>query len=112
MQKRNIAVNIILSIVTCGIYGLVWFVQMTDDAANASNDHTMTGGVALLLSIVTCGLYRIYWAYKIGKLLLTANEEKGIIASDNSVLYLILEILGLNIVNCCLIQSELNRLAD
>lgn len=112
MEKRNIAVNIILTIVTCGIYGLVWFVQMTDDAANASDDHSMSGGVALLLTIVTCGIYRIYWAYKMGKLLSQAADNKGITITDNSVLYLILEILGLNIVNCCLIQSDLNRLAD
>lgn len=112
MEKRNIAVNIILTIVTCGIYGLVWFVQMTDDAANASDDHSMSGGVALLLSIVTCSIYRIYWAYKMGKLLAQAGEDKGVNIADNSILYLILEIFGLDIVNCCLIQSDLNRLAD
>ena len=112
MEKRNIAVNIILTIVTCGIYGLVWFVQMTDDAANASDDHSMSGGVALLLSIVTCSIYRIYWAYKMGKLLAQAGEDKGVNIADNSILYLILEIIGIDIVNCCLIQSDLNRLAD
>ena len=86
MEKRNIAVNILLTIVTCGIYGLVWFVQMTDDAANASDDHSMSGGVALLLSIVTCSIYRIYWAYKMGKLLAQAGEDKGVNIADNSIL--------------------------
>ena len=112
MEKRNIAVNIILTIVTCGIYGLVWFVQMTDDAANASDDHSMSGGVALLLSIITCGIYRLYWAYKMGKLLAQAGDNHNVTISDNSVLYLVLEIFGLGIVNVCLIQSDLNRLAD
>lgn len=32
-------------------------------------------------------------------------------ASDNSVLYLILAVLGLGIVNYCLIQSDLNDFA-
>lgn len=106
MEKRNIAVCIILSFVTCGIYGLVWFVQMTDDASNASGDHSMSGGMALLLTIITCGLYQIYWAYKMGKLIETAG------GTDNSTLYLILQILGLGVVNYCLMQSELNQLAD
>jgi hypothetical protein len=112
MEKRNIAVCIILSLVTCGIYGLVWFVQMTDDVANASDDHSISGGMALLLTIITCGLYQIYWAYKMGKLVAQAQENYGQSGNDNSTLYLILQIFGLGIVNYCLIQSDLNQLAD
>lgn len=107
VQNRNIAVCIILTIITCGIYGIVWFIQMTDDAATASGDNSMSGGMTFLLCILTCGIYRIYWAYKMGKLL---NQAKG--GNDNSTLYLLLEIFGLSIINYCLIQSELNSLAD
>ena len=31
VTQRNIALCIILSIVTCGIYGLIWLVFLTDD---------------------------------------------------------------------------------
>ena len=31
IQQKNIALCIILSIVTCGIYGLIWFVKLTDE---------------------------------------------------------------------------------
>ena len=31
IQKRNIAVYFILSIVTCGIFGLYWFCTLNDD---------------------------------------------------------------------------------
>jgi len=106
MEKRNIAVCIILSFITCGIYGIVWYIQMTDDAARVGDDNSMSGGMALLLTILTCGLYQYYWAYKMGKVLESANGK------DNSTLYLILQILGLSIVNYCLIQSELNELVD
>lgn len=112
MTKKNIATQIILSIITCGIYGIVWFITLTDDAANASDDHSMSGGVALLLTIVTCGLYGIYWAYKMGKIMMAAKEKAGLAANDNSVLYLILQIFGLGIVNYCLIQSDLNEIVD
>ena len=68
ITKRNLATCIILSIVTCGIYSLYWFIVITDDAKNASNDVSgASGGTALLLSIVTCGIYGIYWAYKQGE---------------------------------------------
>ena len=32
IQQRNIAVCIILSIVTCGIYGIYWLICLNDDA--------------------------------------------------------------------------------
>lgn len=38
MRERNIAVAIILTIVTCGIYGIYWFIVLTDDARLASGD--------------------------------------------------------------------------
>lgn len=112
MTKKNIATQVILSIITCGIYGIVWFITLTDDAANASEDSSMSGGMAFLLTIITCGIYGIYWAYKMGKMMSAAREKAGLSSSDNSVLYLILQIVGLGIVNYCLIQSDLNDIID
>ena len=113
ITKRDIAVAIILSIVTCGIYGLYWFVVLTDDVKAASKDEQFqTGGVALLLTIVTCGIYGIYWAYKMGELMKQAQTNHNLPVTDNSVLYLILQILGLGIVNYAMIQNDLNAIAE
>lgn len=111
MRERNIATSIILTIITCGIYGIIWFISLTDDVAVASEDRSMSGGVAFLLTIVTCGIYGIYWSYKMGKMMYQAKLARDMNASDNSILYLILNIFGLQIVNYCLIQSELNDIA-
>lgn len=112
INKRDIAVYILLTIVTCGLFGIYWFITLTDDTAIASDDNSMSGGVAFLLSIVTCGIYTIYWSYKMGKKLYDAKEKAGLNANDNSVLYLILSIIGLGIVNYCLMQSDLNDIAN
>lgn len=112
MKERNIAVAIILSIVTCGIYGIYWFIVLTDDARLASGDQQApSGGIAFLLTLVTCGIYGIYWAYKMGKTLVMAKQKAGLNVEDNSVLYLILQLFGLGIVNYALMQNELNQLA-
>ena len=111
IRERNIATNLILTIITCGIYGIVWFITLTDDAAQTSDD-TMSGGMSFLLNIITCGIYGFYWAYKMGKMIKTAGDNKDIDLNDNSVLYLILHLFGLDIVNYCLMQSDLNALAD
>lgn len=111
IQKREIVTCILLSIITCGIYGIVWFINLTDDVAYVSGDHELNGGKAFLFSLITCGIYGYFWAYKIGKDLNQARIDHNIPASDNSVLYVILQIFKLDIVTYCLAQNELNELA-
>lgn len=111
MKERNIATAIIFSIITCGIYGIYWFIVMTDEAKIAAKDNQLaSGGVAFLLSIVTCGIYMIYWSYKMGDLTAKAQADRGLPVKNNGVLYLILCLLGLGIVNYILIQSDLNQI--
>ena len=109
VQERNIALCIILSLVTCGIYGLYWFVCLTEDTNAAANEEGTSGVLALVLTIVTCGIYGLYWAYKRGELLDKAKVNRGMPASNGGVLYLILYIFG-GIIAYALIQNELNKL--
>ncbi len=111
IQERNIVVSILLTIITCGIYGIFWFISLTDDAARSADVPDFSGGKAFLFTIITCGIYSFYWYYKMGKTLKEANDKAGINASDNSVLYLLLGIFGLGIVNYCIMQNELNAIA-
>lgn len=110
-RDRNIATCIILTIVTCGIYGIYWFIVLTDEIGREAGDSSISGGVAFLLTLVTCNIYGIYWAYKMGQLLDDAKRRRGIqVGSDMAVVYLILQIFGFGIVNNALMQSELNKM--
>lgn len=112
LKKRDIAVSTILTIVTCGIYGIYWYITLTDDVGQVSEDRSISGGVAFLLKLVTCGIYGFYWAYKMGQNIETAKRNRGVISggSDMAVVYLILQIFGLEIVNLALMQNELNKM--
>lgn len=112
VKNRNIVLQIVLSLVTCGLYWIYWFITLSDDAARKADDANFNGVKALLLSIVTCGIYGIYWYYKMGKLLKAAGDKNGVAIDDNSTLYIILGIFGLGIVAYCLMQSDLNKMAD
>lgn len=111
VKQRSIAVCIILSIVTCGIYGIYWFVCLNDDANTVSGTEGTTGIVALLLTLVTCGIYGFYWMYKQGEKIDNAKNSRGMASSNSGILYLILCIFGLGIVSYALMQNELNQLA-
>lgn len=113
VKKRDIVTTVILSIITCGIYGLYWMVVLTDDSNNLStNEKTASGGTALLYTIVTCGIYGYYWNYKMGKKLHEAGKERNVDIADNSVMYIILSVLGLAIVNYCLMQADINKIVQ
>lgn len=113
IQNRSIAMCIILSIVTCGIYGIYWIVCLVNDLNSASNNPQDTsGGMVFLLSLVTCDIYLMYWMYKAGDKVNYIRQRNGDYSDKNSGLtYLLLTIFGLGIVAECLIQNELNKVS-
>ena len=112
IENRNIVTTILLSLVTCGIYGIIWFIKLTDDSNTACGEPNQTsGGMAFLFTLLTCGIYSFYWAYKMGENMQKAGQRYGKPIENNSVLYLVLSLFGLGIVNYCLIQSDLNKLS-
>ena len=111
VENKSIATAIILSIVTCGIYGIIWYINLVNDVNKICNDDksNQSGGTVFLLTLVTCGIYGIIWFYQAGKRMYEVGPKYGIQISDNSVIYLVLMLFGLGIVNFCLVQSDLNR---
>ncbi|MCR5503587.1 MAG: DUF4234 domain-containing protein [Lachnospiraceae bacterium] len=107
IMPRNIAVAIILSIVTCGIYGIYWFIVLTNEANQLSGHPDDTsGGIAFLLTLVTCGIYGWFWAAKMGE---KTDIIKGNPAGSSNVLFILLQIFGLGIVNYALAQDAINK---
>ena len=106
IKERSIVTAVILSLVTCGIYGIYWFVCLTNEMNKASGrENDTTGGMAFLFTLVTCGIYSFYWAYKMG-------EKRDIIANEkgsSNILYLVLSALGLGAVVFILLQDALNN---
>lgn len=112
IQKRSIALCIVLTFVTCGIYGLYWIAKINDEINAIANDQQApSGGVVILLSIVTCGIYSIYWCYKMGEKVDYINQQRGIPSSGTAVLYLVLGIF-ISIVAYALMQDSINKTLD
>ena len=113
ITKRSIATCILLSIVTCGIYGLYWFVCMVNDLNTAARTPSATsGGMVFFLTLITCGIYMFFWLFKAGDQVATAKRyATGMPANSQGILYLILSLFGLGIVVYCLIQNDLNQVA-
>ena len=107
IKSRNIATSVILSIITCGIYGIYWVICMAREAVSVK-DPADSGvlEIVLMLFLPFLGFYLAEQKFAAG------CAERGLPHKDNSVLYLILGLVGLGIVNYCMMQSDLNKLAQ
>lgn len=109
---RNVVTAIVLSLVTCGIYGIYWWIKMTDETNSVTPNPGRSGAMCFLFTIITCGIYGVYWYYMMGKNLYAAGQARGVNLEDRSIVYLLLGIVGLGIVSEAMMQSDLNRLAN
>lgn len=106
IKERNIAVAIVLSIITCGLYSIYWMIKINDEALELSGENGTSGGMVFLLTLITCGIYGYYWAYKMG---VCTDKIKGTPNGNTGILYIVLSLIGFGIVNYALIQDAINK---
>lgn len=122
IQKRNIGLYVVLTILTCGIFGLYWMVCLQDETNYLTdNKGEQSGGIVLLLNIVTCGIYGVYWCFRQGEKLEKYYAEQGLgeVSSNQnlSILYLILAVCNYfagvtTLIAYALMQEKLNQIID
>lgn len=79
LETHDVALRLILTVVTCGLFGLYWIADLTDDIHRLSGKpQTPKGLTAALLTFVTCSVYFYYWLYKISGELVEARREMGL----------------------------------
>ena len=104
--NRNIALCIILSIITCGIYGLYWLYCLNKEISELAGEKDYTdGALVIVLTIITCGIYAFYWNYKMGERVDRIKGNSG----NTAILFLVLSIVDLDIINYALMQDTINK---
>lgn len=99
MKRRSPATPLLLSLITFGIYGLVWFVK-TKGEMNQSGESTPT---AWLLIVPFVNFYWL-WKYAVGVEGVTKN---GMSKGAAFVLLLLL----LSVIGAIFVQSAFNKVA-
>lgn len=108
--RSNIAVDILLSLATCGIYNLFWQARQFR-ALNAFLGEERFGFWKwFLLSLVTCGVWHVYTEYVMGQAIHEIQARMGRRPTENlPVLCLALSIFGLTLVADAIQQEEINK---
>ena len=113
IQKRNVAVAILLSILTCGLYSIYWMIKMNNEINTVGDTTQDTSGIAVvLLTLITCGIYGWFWMYKCGEKLDTIATRKGLPPQSRGVICLVLALFGFSIVSYALLQDSLNKVIE
>lgn len=106
LENKNIAIAVVLSIVTCGIYAIIWNWKLGTTAAKIKDPNdsgTLEGILCIFLPFI--GFYLAEKKFTEG------CQMRGIPHEDKSIMYLIVG-LFLAIVDPCIMQNEINKLAD
>ena len=99
-EDRSLLMVILLSLVTCGIYGIYFYYVMVNDlneVSSSKDPETWKSPnylLVMLLSVVTCGFYSFYWLYKVGNTIQKTGEDYGVRIEENGTTLLLWNILG------------------
>ena len=115
VKEKSIGLCVVLSIVTCGIYGIYWLYTIAHDlndlCESQNQEKGAEPGLVVVLSIVTCGIYLLYYLWKAGKMVSSLTRSNGHHPSDDSIVLMVLSILQLSLVSYCILQSHINGFA-
>lgn len=95
---RNIVMYVLLTLVTCGIYGYYFIYKLAQDVnemCKEDGQSTPGLGMFILLSLVTCGFYSYYWYYQLGNRLQANAQKYDIVIAENGTTVLLWCVVGL-----------------
>ena len=109
--ERSIATSVILTIVTCGIYGLIWFYAVGKDLRDNLGREDPNPGMDILLMFLTCGIWGIYMTYKYPTLINEMAQRRGLPVNESlPLISVLLGVFGLSIVSIAMMQAEMNKI--
>ena len=116
MTRRDPAMVLIFTYLSCGLYGLYWQYVTTDELARASG-RSLSAGLDLVLTFFTCGLYSFYVYYRNADVIHAVLTERGIVHENKTqtVLLLILASFFVGVTAWLpplILQDEYNKLAS
>jgi len=109
LKQRSLVKSIILSVVTLGIYELIWL-WGTVKNTRMLRLRAHTSLIEMVCLLLVPG-YSFYWWYTRSGVVCAELEKYGKSAIALPVRTLILSICGLNIVNLALMQADFNTIA-
>jgi heme/copper-type cytochrome/quinol oxidase subunit 2 len=97
IKRRSLLTLVLLSIITCGIYGIIFWYSYSDDMnriCKGDGKDTKNYIIVILLSFITCGIYYWVWLYGVGNRLSENAPRYGTNFQENGTTILLWMIVG------------------
>lgn len=103
---RSIALGIVLTLVTCGLYNLFWQAKQMAAVNSILSENKYYFLPWLGLSVITCGIYHVYHEYRMSNDLARALGRD---ASNDGLIAILLSLFGLSLVVDAIQQAQINE---
>jgi hypothetical protein len=107
--RRNVALDLILTILLCGLWNLVVQYQQCKMLNALLKTERFVYWKMGIFSLLTCGIYFIYYEYK---KTLALHEIIGKSDESDCVLAVVLSIVGFNWIWDAIFQTKINAYLD
>lgn len=112
MREDSVAKNVVLTLLTCGLWSLVWQKRQIESVNDLLGREEFSFWKWLVLSLITCGIYHIYHEYLMGRAIVQAQKRHGaeIVSESLPATSLFLALLSGGIITDAIQQKEINEL--
>lgn len=96
-ENRSLLKFVLLSFITCGLYGIYYMYRMTEDinaVCDGDGEDSPNYLIVILLSFITCGIYQFYWIYKQANRMYDAATRYDVRIDETGTTILLWMILG------------------
>lgn len=109
LQNRNIALVIVFSLISCGIYAIYWLYVTSEALENEGHAGGLSPALILVLALLVSPVgYCLFGMYS-DQNLNNIKMQRGLPSEDNKVLYIVLGVL-IPVVLVALVQNEINKI--
>ncbi len=108
LTKRNLVTLILLSIITCGIYGIIVMYQMIDEMEKQGAAPVLPAIGIVLLSLFVGPVGGALFGYSANQQINKIKENEGRETTDNMILWTVLGVIY-PIIALILVQNEINK---
>lgn len=104
--RRNVGSCVILTILTFGIFGIIWLTKICKDLNRLHGDENPVGSEVLMFLFVP--FYSVYWGYAKGKQMYEDSKKRGGNLTDRKYIYLAMNLMFMQLFTLGFIQTQLN----
>jgi len=111
MNKRNVALDIVLTLLLCGLWNLVVQYEQIKTLNILYKEEKYNIWKLSLYTILTCGIYFIYFEY-LKSVDFAHFSKPGRTDDSDAVIAVLLSIFGMNWIYDAILQTHINEYID